>query len=117
MRIPEANRLVPDAKYAQFGSQPFPTREFSVKEDTSGTCFLSDLSKPEIELVDPISELTIVLNWAGAPHHRFVALWPFYCIEPWTALPNSLTRRAPGELILLAPGQTFRAGMWIELRG
>jgi galactose mutarotase-like enzyme len=122
MRIPAAQRLVPGEKNERFSPESFPTREFSVSEDTSGTCFLGDLAKPEIELVDPISQLTLVLNWEDAPHHRYVALWsrttdsPFYCIEPWTAMPNSFSRRAPGELILLAPGQTFRAGMWMGLR-
>src|SRR2546426_6482301 len=64
--------------------------------------------------------LRITLNFADAPMHQFVALWskstsaPFYCIEPWTALPNSF-RRADSELILLKPGEQFDASMWIDI--
>ena len=72
--------------------------------------------------MDPASALEIVLNWEAAPQHRYCALWsrntesPFYCLEPWTALPNSFTRAVPSEVTLLAPAQSFRAAMAIELR-
>ena len=64
--------------------------------------------------------MRITLNFADSPMHRFVALWsqstfaPFYCIEPWTALPNSF-RRANSELILLGHGKRFEAGMRIDI--
>jgi len=63
-----------------------------------------------------------VFNFEEAPQHRFIAIWskttsePFYCLEPWTALPNSFSRVKDRELILLEPQKTFRAAMWIELR-
>jgi galactose mutarotase-like enzyme len=62
----------------------------------------------------------ITLNFAQAPAHRYVAIWskstsdPFYCIEPWTALPNSLSR-ANSELIHLKPGGIFETTMWFNV--
>lgn len=54
--------------------------------------------------------------------HSFVIIWsrspsdPFYCIEPWTALPNAFSREEAGELILVPPGGEFRAAMFLEVR-
>jgi galactose mutarotase-like enzyme len=85
--------------------------------------FLTDLKKQELVLIDPVSELEVVFNFEDAPRHRFVAIWskstsePFYCLEPWTALPNSFSRQSKDhELVLLEPQKTFRAAMWMELR-
>jgi galactose mutarotase-like enzyme len=41
---------------------------------------------------------------------------PFYCIEPWTALPNAFSRRDTGELTLVPPGGEFRAAMHMDIR-
>jgi len=80
----------------------------------SGKAFITDLEKRELSLFDPFRKLEIVLNFEAALHYRFVALWtrsprsPFYCLEPWTSLPNSFSREE--DLILLEPGKTFQAG-------
>ncbi len=122
VRIPACDQLAADVRYEQFASAPQPAQELPVARDVSGTMFLGGFGRRELTLVDPGSQLEIVLNWEASPQHRFCALWarttdaPFYCLEPWTALPNSFTRAQPGELIELPPGQTFRAGMWMELR-
>ena len=123
IEIPAARRLTPTERFEQFSSKPFPAQNWSVAADVADTMFLADLQKPELALVDPVSELEVVLNWAGAPQHRFAALWakttdtPYYCLEPWTALPNAFTRHARDhEMILLEPQQTFRAAMWMEVR-
>ncbi|NBV25367.1 MAG: hypothetical protein EBS05_26070 [Proteobacteria bacterium] len=122
VKIPACQRLTPDARFEQFTATPQAASELSVAEDVAHTLFLGAFSEPELTLVDPASELEIILNWEGAPQHRFCALWsrttdaPFYCLEPWTALPNSFNRGQPGGMITLAPGQTFRAAMWMELR-
>ena len=64
--------------------------------------------------------LAVSLNISETPAFRYVALWsksttePFYCIEPWTALPNSFARKQT-ELILLEPGQRFSARLWMEI--
>ena len=122
VRIPACHRLTPDARHGSFASAAQPATELSVGTDVAHTLFLGEFSRPELALVDPVSELEILLNWQGAPRHRYCALWsrttdaPFYCLEPWTALPNSFTRAQPGELVVLAPGETFRAAMWMELR-
>ncbi|PYK99612.1 MAG: hypothetical protein DME19_08065 [Verrucomicrobia bacterium] len=94
-----------------------------MQEEVADTMFLTDLKKQELILIDPVSELEVGFNFEEAPQHRFVAIWsrttnePFYCLEPWTALPNSFSRQSKDhELILLEPQKTFRAAMWMELR-
>ncbi len=122
VRIPACDHLTADARYKHFTAAAQPAQELPVAQDASGTLFFGEFSKRELALVDPASELEIILNWQAAPQHRFCALWsrttdaPFYCLEPWSALPNSFTRALPGEVIVLAPGETFRAAMWMELR-
>ncbi len=122
VKIPACQRLTPDARHENFTITAEPAMELSVAEDVAHTLFLGGFSKAELTLVDPASELDIVLNWQGAPHHRYCAIWsrttdaPFYCLEPWTALPNSFTRAQPGEVTVLAPGTAFHAAMWMELR-
>lgn len=122
VKIPACQRLAPNADHTQFTPAPQPAQNLRVADDVSGTLFLGDLARRELTLVDPGSELEIHLDWTAAPQHRFCALWsratdaPFYCLEPWTALPNSFTRAAPGEVIVLAPGEIFRAAMTLELR-
>ena len=123
VEIPEAKRLAPVGRFERFAAKPFPSQNWSVDEDVAGTLFLTDLKKSELILVDPASELEVVFNFEDAPQHRFVAIWskspnePFYCLEPWTALPNSFSRQGKDhELIILEPQKTFRAAMWMELR-
>lgn len=85
-----------------------------VSRDASGTFFVAHLSPPEIRLIDPGSDVRVVIGLKEAPAHKFVALWaksvqePYYCIEPWTALPNSFARSQP-DLLRLAAGGTFSA--------
>ncbi|MFA6546636.1 MAG: hypothetical protein WCS99_19625 [Limisphaerales bacterium] len=122
VKVPACQRITTDAHYSSFTATPQAAFELAVAQDASGTLFFGEFAKQELTLVDPGSELEIVLNWQDAPQHRFCALWsratdaPFYCLEPWTALPNSFTRAQPGEITVLPPGQTFRAAMWLELR-
>jgi galactose mutarotase-like enzyme len=122
VEIPEAKRMRPVGKFERFTAEPFPAQNWSVQEDVAGTMFLTDLKKQELILIDPVSQLEVVLNFEEAPQHRFVAVWakstaaPFYCLEPWTSLPNGFSRPRDRELILLEPQKTFRAAMWMELR-
>lgn len=122
IEIPDAKRVTPQGHWERHTSKPFPAQNWSVQEDVAGTMFLTDLKKPELIFVDPASELEIIFNFTDAPQHRFVAIWakstdaPFYCLEPWTALPNSFSRAKDHELIVLEPQKTFRAAMWMELR-
>ncbi|MEW6305404.1 MAG: hypothetical protein AB1705_18155 [Verrucomicrobiota bacterium] len=122
VEIPECKRWTPQGHFERFTPKPFPGQNWSVQEDVSGTMFLSDLKKQEVVLVDPVGELEVVFNFEEAPRHRFVAVWaktpaePYFCVEPWTALPNSFARMKDRELILLEPQKTFRAAMWMEVR-
>lgn len=122
VELPEAKRLTPQGNFERFTARPFPGQNWSVHHDVSGTLFLTDLVKPEVVLVDPVSELEVLFNFEDAPQHRFIALWarsteePFYCVEPWTALPNPFSRPQDRELVVLEPNKTFRAAMWMELR-
>ena len=120
VQIPLGKKVVPGKDWESWTTEPFAAQNLSVQEDVSGTLLLADLEKKEIALVDPEAGVQITLNFADAPQHRFVALWskstsePFYCIEPWTALPNSFGRN-PTELILLQSGEQFEAGMWMDI--
>lgn len=122
VEIPDATQIFSQDKFVSFASKPFPSRNLSVEDDVSGTLFLTGLKKSELILADPESELEIILNWEEAPQHQFVALWsrsteePFYCIEPWTSLPNVFTRAKDGDLVVLPPQKTFRAAFWMEVR-
>ena len=121
IRIPECQKVSPVGSWSEFTKEPFPLREWNVNNALEGTLFLTDLEKHELCLIDPFRKLEIVLNFEAAPRHRFVALWtrspesPFYCLEPWTSLPNSFSRKDE-DLILLQPGETFEAEMWLEIR-
>jgi len=120
VRIPECQKVTPIGSWLGFTKEPFPIREWSVNNEPEGTLFLTDLEKRELQLIDPFRNLEIVLNFEAAPNYPFIALWtrspesPFYCLEPWTSLPNSFSRGE--DLILLEPGEIFRAGMWLEIR-
>jgi galactose mutarotase-like enzyme len=122
VEIPGCKRVSAVGPWERYTVKPFPGQNWSVQEDVSGTMFLTDLESPELVLIDPVAELEVVLNVAGAPQHRFVAIWsrstdePFYCLEPWTALPNSFSRTRDHDLIVLEPRKTFRAAMWMEVR-
>ncbi|MBI3880076.1 MAG: hypothetical protein HY301_08415 [Verrucomicrobia bacterium] len=122
VEIPEGRRVEPHDAWARYTAKPFPAQNWSVAEDVAGTLMFAELKKRALLLVDPASELEVELNWEDAPQHRFCAIWsrttdaPFYCLEPWTALPNSFTRAQPGEVLVLEPQRTFRAAMWMELR-
>ena len=122
VEIPEARRFTSVGLFERFTAKSFPAQNWSVQEDVAESLFLGDLKKRELVLVDPASELEVVFNFEGASQYRFVVLWsrtteePFYCVEPWTALPNPFGRPKDRELIVLEPGQSFRAGMWLELR-
>jgi galactose mutarotase-like enzyme len=121
IRIPDCQKVSPLGSWSGFTREPFSLGEWSVNHELEGTLFLTDLKKRELCLIDPFRKLEIVLNFEAAPKHRFIALWtrspesPFYCLEPWTSLPNSFTREAD-DLIRLQPGENFQAGMWVEIR-
>ena len=121
LRLPRATRFNPLGKAERFFEEPMPAQELNAGVDVSGTVFLGDLTTREIALVDPKGGVEAVLNFETHPAYRFVALWarspedPFYCIEPWTALPNSFGR-GDGEVVILAPGERFQAGFWMDAR-
>ena len=116
VELPAARAITEHNQWESWTAADFPAQRLPVSEDVSGTLLLTDLQEPKVSLVDPKAKLRIVLDWTGAPRHRFLAIWskntadPFYCVEPWTALPNSFSRKE-SELTLLPPGETFRAAM------
>lgn len=122
VEVPEGKRMTMHDRGASFSAKPFPAQNWSVQEDVSDTLFLAGLKKQEVALVDPASELEVVLNFEDAPMHRFLALWaktpeaPYFCIEPWTSLPNAFSRPKDKDLVVLQPQATFRAAMRMELR-
>jgi galactose mutarotase-like enzyme len=120
IELPAARRVIPHGNWESWTAEPAPAEKLPVGKDVSGTYFVTDLARSDIRLVDPRSGLIVTLNISEAPRFRFVALWskattePFYCIEPWTALPNSFARKQT-ELLLLQPSERFTARMWMEI--
>lgn len=122
IRCPRGVRYNPVGLSEAYFTEPFPTQEVPVARDVAGTIQLGDLAEREFGLVDTKAGLEVVLNWEAAPAYRFCALWSrttdsdFYCIEPWTALPNAFSRPDDREIRVLAPGERFRASLWVDIR-
>ncbi len=121
VRCPAGNKYNPIGNAGRFEVEPFPAQDFPVGKDVSGTLLLGGFGRREFAMVDPGAGAEVVINWEGAPVYRYCAIWsrnttePFYCIEPWTALPNSFSRHSD-DLVRLAPGQTFAAGFSMQLK-
>lgn len=114
VRLPRATRFNALNQAGSFFDEPFPAQDLGVGVDTSATLVLGDLAERVVALVDPEAGLEVELRFSDNPAYRYLVLWsrspdePFYCLEPWTARPNSLGR-PDGEVILLRPGEQFRA--------
>ena len=121
VEIPDCKKIILGKDWETWTSEPFPAQSLPVSEDVSGTLFLTDFSRKEIGLTEPDSGLRITLNFENSPKHNYLALWskstsePFYCIEPWTALPNSLRRKST-DLIHLNPGEHYQSAMWMDIK-
>lgn len=121
VRVPRATRYNPVGKCESFFTEPFPAQDLPVQRDVSGTLFLGDLADRQVALLDPKSGVEAVLDFSEAPDCRYLAIWsrdisaPFYCIEPWTALPNSFSR-TDGNVTVLAPGGRYQAAFWMDAR-
>jgi galactose mutarotase-like enzyme len=108
-------------KASAFFDEPFPAQDLPVSQDVRGTILLGELATQEAVLRDEAGKVEVCLNFDHSTAYRFLVLWsptpdaPFYCIEPWTALPNSMGR-SDGELVFLEPGARFEAGLWMEVR-
>ena len=122
IRVPRATRFNPVGRGEAYFSEPFPEQEFPATVDTGPALLLGDLQTREVALVDRAARLEVVINWQESPAYRFCGLWSrtpsenFYCLEPWTSLPNAFSRPDDGEIQILGPGQSFRAAMWMDVR-
>jgi galactose mutarotase-like enzyme len=120
VKLPAASRLSSDDFWVTVAKAPLPAPYWPLSQAPEGTVFFTDLEKQELALIDPREGLEVVLNFEKAPGHRFIAFWsrsreaPFYCLEPWTALPNSFSRNQ--DLIVLESGEVFRAAFYTEIR-
>ena len=116
----EAVRRYMMEETGSFFDEPMAAQDLSVSLDASGTVLLGELGTPEVALRDEAGGVGVRLNFAAQPAYRFLALWapdtasPFFCVEPWTALPNSFGR-GDGEVTVLVPGESFEATLWMEL--
>ena len=121
VRLPRCTRYNAIGRYESFFTEPVAAQEWPVTRDVSGTLLLGEFSERELALVDPVAGVEVVVNFEEAPEYRFAAIWspssdaPFYCLEPWTALPNSFGR-SDGEYLMLPPGKTFHARLWLDVR-
>ncbi|MBN8249216.1 MAG: hypothetical protein J0L84_17445 [Verrucomicrobia bacterium] len=121
VRLPRCRRFHPVDQASAFFDEPLPAQDLSIATDASGTLFLGELASREVALRDPVGGVEVALQLGDNPAYRFLALWapdttaPFFCIEPWTALPNSFGR-GDGELVVLKPGEHFEASLSLELR-
>jgi galactose mutarotase-like enzyme len=121
VRCPAGTIYKPVGNAERFDPESAAAQNLPLSRDVSGTLLFGNLAKREFTLVDQGAGIEAVLDWSGAPAYRYCAIWsrsdtePFYCIEPWTSLPNSFSRRSE-DLLLLAPGQTFTAHFTLLLR-
>lgn len=121
IRLPSCTRFHAAPKAASFTKEAFGARDLGLDVDVSEAWFLGDFAKRQVALVDPTAGLEVLVNFEENPAYRFLALWsrtsedPFYCVEPWTALPNSFGR-ADDDLGLLPPGGRFEARLWMDVR-
>lgn len=120
VRLPRSRRFHPVDQAGSFFDEPMVAQDLPVSIDASGTLFLGDLGARELSLRDTAGGVAVTLNFDTHPAYRFLALWApdpasaFFCIEPWTALPNSFGR-ADGEVTVLPPGADFEASLWMDL--
>ncbi len=122
VRIPAAQCAQPAAQMASFMYRDCPPQDLPVSQDVADTILLSNLERQEIALVNPQAGVQVILNWEDSPRYRYVALWskspkePFYCIEPWTSLPNAFSRPQDHDLVLLAPNEVFEAQLYFDIQ-
>lgn len=120
VRCPRATRFNPIGRSDEYFTEPFAASDLPLDRDYNATIQLGDLARNECRLVNRDTGTQILLNWEDAPAFRRMALWsrtprdPFFCIEPWSALPNAFTRAEPGEITVLEPGATWRAAWWLD---
>lgn len=119
VHLPGCRAIVPPGLGEATQETGQPPRVLGVNDPFTGTLFFTDLDRREVALTDPLRRLVVRLNWEGAPAYRYLALWtrspeaPFFCIEPWTALPNAFTTK--DDLIILEPGEVFEAAFWMDM--
>jgi galactose mutarotase-like enzyme len=120
VRCPRATRFNPVGRSEEYFTEPFPACDLPLDRDYNATIQLGDFARNECQLVNTANGLALTLNWEEAPVFHRMALWsrtprdPFFCIEPWSALPNSFSRAEPGEVTVLAPGASWTAGWWLD---
>ena len=83
---------------------------------------LTDLQDTSCSLVDRDHRMALEIKWSSQDPFKHLVLWTqasdqtpaFFCVEPWTALPDAL---APGHgAIWLQKGQSLDFGVGIRLR-
>lgn len=120
VRCPRATRYNPIGRSEEYFTEPFPSADLPLDRDFGPTIQLGDFARKECRLANLRSGLELILNWEEAPAFDRMALWsrtpkdPFFCIEPWSALPNAFSRAEPGEVTVLQPGQTWTAAWWLD---
>lgn len=109
-----------DNEWLKYSARPLDDDHPSIDQDFSGTRYFNQCAYNFMRLVDPVSGLAIKVEWRFQTQRQYVALWapdqqsPYFCIEPWSNLPNSYGR--PTELALLASGEqaTFELILSLE---
>jgi len=120
LRVAASTQVTPVDQARSYSPAPFNRSEVPLQNDFSGTLQLTDLVARECRLIDPVTRLAVVLNWEDAPGFRHVVFWsrtpedPWICMEPWSALCNAYTRNVPGEVTVLAPGDSWSAAWWLD---
>ncbi|MBI5583286.1 MAG: hypothetical protein HY892_05655 [Deltaproteobacteria bacterium] len=119
VHLPRCRAVTPVGFWEKTRQTDRPPFDLSVNKPFEGTLFFTELERREVTLTDPTRGVGLRLNWEGAPAYRYLALWtrspeaPFFCLEPWTALPNSFTTR--DDLVVLEPGEVFQAAFWLDV--
>jgi galactose mutarotase-like enzyme len=83
---------------------------------------LAGLKDPVVYLMDRDQKMSLEMGWSSQDPYKYLVLWTqpsepvpaFFCVEPWTALPDAL---APGHgAVWLQKGESLSFGLRICLR-
>ncbi len=105
--------------WAAYNASPFEGGELSIDQDFSGTRYFTQFAYHFMRLIDGEAGLATKVEWHSGFPRQYTALWapdqqsPYFCIEPWSNLPNSFAR--PHELAQIAPGQSIASELILSI--
>jgi len=120
LEMPYCTEIIQKSEdWIDYRSEPFNGGKVMIASDFSGTRYFTQFAYPFMRLLDKTSGLATKVQWRFGSNRQYVALWapdpksPYFCIEPWSNLPNSFGR--PGELSQIEPGASLSFELILSL--